>query len=229
MSDSERCLKASSCHVPILSRLRNPAMCMHTRTCFDSSQWLRLADEMKMFEHSTDTFQYEACQKIFHMMQEATQVIQSVTAVSNLLKSYSQLLTVASSNQDGFEVTAPLLCPSVQLKLIDEARLAWDMCIASSLPGDKNQNVRLGQIQQVASEGLQHSALYPLPVEITSLGRVHTSLNLAKHLLNIANLAVISDHSSATQAQGIIRLRREPSFAQLAGKGLGSTVRHHEL
>lgn len=216
-------IRSSSVHLPILRRLRDPNHQELDSCCVDPYRWLAMAKDLQLLEHSSDTFHYDACQLVFNMMQDALTPIHTVGAVTNLLNSYNRMLTIAVSHDEGVQVAKNFLGASLQLKVIQQVAASWDVCIACSISDVHRKAVPHG-LRQDGRQGpllVQNSWL---PVRMTAWGKVYTHLDLARNLLSLANLAMMSEQTSVTRAAGSVHLRREPSFAQLAGANAKSTV-----
>lgn len=161
-------------------------------------------------------------------MRDALAPIHTVGAVTHLLNSYSQLLTVAVSHDEGVQVAKTFLGAPLQLKVMQQAAASWEICIASSISDVHAEAVPHGLCQDGPSQAGRQAALLVqnrwLPVRMTAWGKVRTHLDLAQNFLSLANLAMMSEQTSVTRAAGSSHLRREPSFAQLAGANATATV-----
>lgn len=225
------CLQNSCCHLPILARLHDPTLDGPDSCLVDPSRWLLLAQDLNMLEQSSDTFYYDACQRIFNMMQQALTATRTAAAVTVLLSSYTQMLTVAVSHAEGVQVSKSFLGNTMQLNLIQQATESWKLCTACSVTDSQRQAIphglrhdsRTPPVHQVVSSRAEKNIW--LPVQLTAWGKVQIHLNMAQHLVSLANLAIISEQTSATRSVGTAHLRREPSFAQLAGGKTAATVR----
>lgn len=227
--DDKFACSVTQSHSPILLRLHAPSANRHESTMVDPKRWLLLAGELHMLESSSNMFYFDACHRIYHLIQQALFPIQMAAKVSRVLSAYARLLMVAVSHDEGVQTAKACLGESVQLSLIEQAASAWDICVTCSISDSHGQRVlrgisSTGMRQDISKQSASPNCSAWMPLCMTPWGLASVHLAHACSLLSLANLAVVTEGTSAGRSTSNPRLRREPSFAQLAGSSTKVTL-----
>jgi hypothetical protein len=190
-----------------------------TARTIDPHRWLSLAEFVLRGAAVND--HREAVHNVYRQFCEAVDAMAAYQGVSGLLGAYSRLCHVAMMHQEGSLIVSKLLEQKQQCLLLQAGQDAWEDAVGVSVsPDDSTALLSASITMNIPSTALNQSSGSKKraswrPHVISAWQKCMMCLSLAHSYIALSNMAVASRGEQMT-ASGP-RLRREPSFAQLAG------------
>ena len=174
----------------------------------------------------------ESVLTIFGLFSAAVDAMVSCQGVSRLLHSYCRLCHVTMMNQEGSAIVSKLLDQKQQCQLLQAGQDAWQdsvaVCVSNEqrfLPSSSSPlgTAPLGTSAPAQPSGSKRRTSWR-PDAVATWQKCVMCLSLVHSYIALSNMAVASRGDQMTSTGP--RLRREPSFAQLAGPDEDSSTSH---
>ena len=207
------------CHVSILNRVSvrswaTSSVAGSSGRLVDPHRWLSLA--ALVMKGSAVNEYGEPVLNIFGQMSAAVNAMTACEGVSGLLNAYCRLCHVTVMHREGSMIVAKLLDQKQQCSLLQASLDAWTGAVKVSVSGTESTLTAANAMHNMA---LQPTAPKPRaswrPYAVDAWQRCVMCLSLAHSYIALSNMTVASRGGQMSSSGP--RLRREPSFAQLAG------------
>lgn len=225
LQELARKLQGAHCHICILDRLSirsstAPSAAGSSARLVDPHRWLSLA-ALVLRGSAVNEFR-EPVLNIFGQLSAAVDAMVCCHGVSGLLYAYHRLCHVTMMHREGSVIVTKLLDQKQQCALLQAGQDAWRDAVEVSVSTIEST---LPASYSTHSMALQPTAPKPRTTwrsyAVEAWQRCVMCLSLAHSYVALANMAAASRGGQMSSSGP--RLRREPSFAQLAGPDLDST------
>jgi hypothetical protein len=212
-----RQLPGTQCHIPVLWRLIRTEG-GHVRAAeqrssagaavLDPHRWTSMA--LLLLNGAAEHEFQEATQSIFARLVDAAERLRASSGLGQLLAAYSRLAHVTSILSEGVSLLSKALDKKTLIALLQAGRVAWadalQTCVAE--PG----GLPVSATAQPNSPRRNDTRRWR-PCVLTAWGRSIACVEVAYSYTHVANVAMAVHAGSCSMGP---RIRREPSFAQLA-------------
>lgn len=182
----------------------------------DPHMWLELATQV--LRGAAVNEYRESVLTIFGLFSAAVDAMVSCHGVSRLLHSYCRLCHVTMMNQEGSAIVSKLLDQKQQCQLLQAGQDAWQDAVVACVCNEQrflpSSSSPLGTAAPAQASGSKRRTSWR-PDAVETWQKCVMCLSLVHSYITLSNMAVASRGDQMTSSGP--RLRREPSFAQLAG------------